>query len=314
LELTTVGFGAWAAGGGGWEFGWGPQDDDATLGALSKAMDLGINWVDTAAVYGLGHSEEVVGRFIKGMKEKPLIATKCGLPWDDKGKISGNLQKKSMRKEIEGSLARLGVETIDLYQIHWPKPDEDIEEGFDMLASFVYEGKVRSIGVSNFNAAQMERIRLIHPIASLQPPYSMLERGVEDELLGYCGKNKIGVIAYSPMQAGLLTGKFTKERVAALPDDDWRKSKSPHFQEPELTANLEFADGLVTLAEQSGHTAAQLAIAWTLRREELAAAIVGSRSPEQIEGVVPAADWELSDAELKAVDGLLAKRAERLKA
>lgn len=312
LELSTVGFGAWAMGGGGWSFGWGAQDDDESVAALKRALDLGVNWIDTAAIYGLGHSEEVVGRFLKGMSEKPIVATKCGLVWDEKGDITSSLKRDSVRRELEASLKRLGLDCVDLYQMHWPQPEEDIEEGWSAMAGLVKEGKARHIGVSNFSVEQMRRAQAVHPVASLQPPYSMIVRGVERDVLGHCGRESVGVVVYSPMQAGLLTGKFSKERHASLPDDDWRKSKSKHFQEPDLSANLELAEGLKGIAEPQGRTAAQLAVAWTLRRPEVTSAIVGARRPSQIEGTAPAGDWELSEADLSAVDELLEKRKDRV--
>lgn len=314
LEITTIGFGAWAAGGGGWAFGWGPQDDDDSVAAMARALDEGVNWIDTAPVYGLGHSEEVVGRLLKGLSSKPIVATKCGLVWDEGGEISGSLKRASVRREAEASLKRLGVERIDLYQVHWPDPVEDIEEGWEELSKLVKEGKLRHIGVSNFSVEQMKRVLPIHPIASLQPPYSMLVRGIERKILPFCAENGIGVIIYSPMQTGILTGKFTVERVAALPDDDWRKTKNRHFQEPDLSANIELAGGLKAHAEKQGRSAAQLAVAWTLRRSEVTAAIVGGRKPEQVSDVASAGDWELSDEDLREVDALLEKRDKRLSA
>jgi aryl-alcohol dehydrogenase-like predicted oxidoreductase len=245
LHLTTVGLGTWAMGGGGWAFGWGPQDDAESIAAIRRALDSGINWIDTAAVYGLGHSEEIVGRALTGLRDKVIIATKCGLVWGrstvapQAGSTTpyGRLKAESVRREAEASLRRLNVEAIDLYQIHWPNPDRDIEEAWGVIADLIREGKVRYGGVSNFSVAQLKRVQAIHPVASLQPPYSMLRRGIEKDLLAYCATNDIGVIVYSPMQAGLLTGKFTPERVASLPDDDWRKGDH-YFREPELSANL----------------------------------------------------------------------------
>ena len=242
LQLTTIGLGTWAMGGGDWAFGWGPQDDEQSIRTIHRALDLGINWIDTAAVYGLGHCEEVVGRALRGLSQRPLIATKCERCWDDQGRIVTRLKRASVRAELEDSLRRLGVEVIDLYQIHWPQPDEDIEEAWGTIAELIREGKVRYGGVSNFNVDQLRRIQPMHPVASLQPPYSMLVRGVEAELLPYCGEHGIGVIVYSPMQKGLLTGKVTREWVAGLPADDHRRS-DPQFQEPRLIANLALVEG-----------------------------------------------------------------------
>lgn len=307
LHFTTIGLGAWAMGGNGWKFGWGPQDDADSVATIRRAAELGVNWVDTAAIYGLGHSEEVVGQAIKGMRQRPLIATKCSRRWDESGTPYGNLKPDSLRAECEASLRRLGVERIDLYQIHWPNPDPDIEEAWGALASLVKEGKLRYIGVCNYNVAQLKRIQPIHPVASLQPPYSMLVRGVEDELLQFCAANHIGVVAYSPMQKGLLTGKVTREWVQGLPQDDHR-ARDPMFHEPQLSANLTLVDGLRPIAEKNGKTVAQLAIAWVLRRPEVTAAIVGARRPAQIEETVAAGDWSLSPEDVKAIEDLLAER------
>jgi len=311
LNLTTVGLGTWAIGGGNWKFGWGPQDDQESIAGIRQALDLGINWIDTAAIYGLGHSEEIVGKAIKGIKEKPIIATKCSRVWDDRGNVKGCLTKESIRGEVEASLRRLQIEVIDLYQIHWPDPNQDIEEGWSIIADLVKEGKIRYGGVSNFSVRQLKRIQSIHPVASLQPPYSMLERGIEEEILDYCATNDIGVIAYSPMQKGLLTGKFTRERVRNLPKNDHRQGDA-HFQEPELSVNLELVEGLRAIAEKKGKTVAQLAIAWVLRRLEVTAAIVGTRRPSQIEETVLAGDWSLSEEDIAAVDRLLEERKQTL--
>jgi aryl-alcohol dehydrogenase-like predicted oxidoreductase len=312
LHLTTVGLGTWAIGGGGWAFGWGPQDDAESFAAVRRALDSGINWIDTAAVYGLGHSEEIVGRAIAGRRDEVIITTKCGLVWDE-GSTSpyGRLKAESVRREVEASLRRLNVEAIDLYQIHWPDPDRDIEEAWGVIADLIREGKVRYGGVSNFSVAQLQRVQAIHPVASLQPPYSMLRRGIEKDLLPYCAANDIGVIVYSPMQAGLLTGKFTKEHVANLPQDDWRK-RDHHFREPELSANLALVERLCPIAERHGRAVAQLAIAWVLRRSEVTAAIVGARRPSQIEETAPAGDWALSAEDIAEIDALLAERERAL--
>jgi aryl-alcohol dehydrogenase-like predicted oxidoreductase len=312
LQLTTIGVGTWAIGGGGWQFAWGPQDDRESEAAIRSGLDAGINWIDTAAVYGLGHAEEVVGRAVKGRRSSVVIATKCSRVWEPGSKMIGHrLKAESVRAEIEASLRRLQTDVIDLYQVHWPDPEEDIEEGWTEIARAVKAGKIRHAGVSNFSRAHIERVRKIHPVASLQPPYSMLRREVETELLPYCAAHGIGVIAYSPMQNGLLTGRFTRERIASLPPDDWRRG-SPHFTEPALTPNLELVEGLAALAARSGHTSGQLAIAWVLRRPEVTAAIVGLRRPRQVDELVPAADWELGRPEIDGVERLLADRLRRL--
>jgi aryl-alcohol dehydrogenase-like predicted oxidoreductase len=310
LELTTVGFGAWAIGGGNWEWGWGPQDDRDSLAAIQRGLDLGINWVDTAAAYGLGHSEEVVGKALKGRRDAVTVATKCGLVWGDpsSGKAINRLKAESVRKEAENSLRRLGVDVIDLYQIHWPIPDADVEEGWTEIAKLIEEGKVRYGGVSNFSVEQIKRCQAIHPVASLQPPYSMLDREVEADLLAFCAANQIGVVAYSPMASGLLTGKYDRQRVEALPAQDWRKSRSEHFQEPELSANLKLIEALGEIARRESISLVELAVAWVLRRGEVTAAIVGARRPDQIEGIAPAGDLELSQEVLGEIDWLLSKR------
>jgi len=312
MRLTTVGLGTWAMG-GPWEYGWGPQDDDEAVGAVLEALDRGINWIDTAPAYGLGHSEELIGRALRQTKHKPYIATKCGILWNERKEKVVHLKRDSIRRECHDSLRRLGVERIDLYQMHWPDPEPDIEEAWEEMARLAKEGKVRYIGVSNYSVAQMERIAPIHPIASLQPPYSMLRREVERELLAYCARHKLGVIAYSPMQRGLLTGKFNHERLAALAPDDHRRL-APEFQEPQFTATLELVEGLKKIAERNGRTVAQLAVNWVLRRPEVTAAIVGARRPGQIAETAPAADWNLSKEDIEEIESLLAQREKRLAA
>lgn len=308
-----MGLGTWAIGGGGWQWGWGPQDDAESIAALQRGLDLGINWIDTAAAYGLGRAEEVVGRAIADRRGEVIIATKCGLVWDEGStEVYGRLTAESVRAECEASLRRLNVDVIDLYQIHWPIDEEHLEEAWSTIADLIQEGKVRYAGVSNFSVAQLKRIQPIHPLASLQPPYSMLERGVEEELLPYCAANDIGLVVYSPMQTGLLTGKYTEERIASLPDEDWRKDRNPHFQEPALSANLALVEKLRPIAERNGRTLAQLAIAWVLRRPEVTAAIVGSRRPSQIEGTAPAGDWTLSAEDIAEIDALLTEREQTL--
>ncbi len=309
LELTTVGLGTWAMG-GPWLYGWGPQDDDEAIGAVLTALEKGINWIDTAPIYGLGHSEELVGKALKQTKQKPLIATKCGLLWSEQNHRIPCLEAESIRKECHTSLKKLGVDVIDLYQMHWPQPDEDIEKGWEEMAKLAEEGKVRYIGVSNYNVEQIQRIQKIAPVASLQPPYSMLHREVEDELLSYCAENNIGVVAYSPMQRGLLTGKFNQERLDALALDDHRRN-NPDFQEPQFTATLQFVDELRPIAERNGRTLAQLAISWVLRRPEVTSAIVGARRPEQITETYVASDWDLSREDIDEIEQLLVKRQER---
>ncbi len=302
--------GAWAIG-GPWQFGWGVQDDHELIRTIQHALDLGINWIDTAPAYGLGHSEEVVGRAIQGRREQLYIATKCGTVWDQDGQVSNRLKAKSVRAEAEASLRRLGVDVIDLYQIHWPIPDEDVEEAWEEIARLAEEGKIRYAGVSNFSKSQIQRAQSIFPVSSLQPPYSMVLRDVEEELLGFCAANRIGVIGYSPMQSGLLTGKYTREKILALPEDDWRRS-NPHFNDPELTLNLALIDGLRQLSIRKNCKLGQLAIAWVLRRPELTAAIVGARRIGQVEETIQSAELNLSPAEIEEIDQLLDRRKEAL--
>jgi aryl-alcohol dehydrogenase-like predicted oxidoreductase len=301
LELTPVGVGAWAMGGGGWAFAWGPQDDDESIAAIHRALDRGVNWIDTAAVYGLGHSEEVVARALEGRSQRPYVFTKCERVWNEKREISKSLKGDSIRRECEASLRRLKMEAIDLYQIHWPEPDEDIEEGWETLNRLKEEGKVRWIGVSNFNASQMERIRHLGPITSLQPPYSAVSPEIEESILPYCQAHGIGVIVYSPMKSGLLTGKMTRERVAAMPEDDFRR-RALAFQEPNLTRNLALADAMKEIGARHGRSAGETAIAWVLRHSAVTAAIVGMRSAEQADGVLGAMDFRLSDEEVAEIE------------
>jgi aryl-alcohol dehydrogenase-like predicted oxidoreductase len=293
LQITPLGVGAWAIGGAGWAFSWGYQDDQASIRTIHSALDAGINWIDTAAVYGLGHSEEVVAAALKSYRgSRPYIFTKCERNWDHNGQIVKSLKASSIRKECEASLRRLQVEAIDLYQIHWPEPEEDLEEGWSTLAQLKNEGKVRWIGVSNFNVPQMRRIASVAPISSLQPPYSLVRRDIEAEILPYAGTSGIGVLAYSPMGSGLLTGTMTRERLAALPEDDWRK-RSAHFQEPLLSRNLQIAERVVEVAQRLGRAPGEVAIAWTLRRPDVTGAIVGMRSTEQVQQIVGASDFRL---------------------
>ena len=314
LNLTTIGLGTWAMGGGDWKYGWGPQDDQASIHAIHQALDLGINWIDTAAIYGHGHSEKVVGKAIADRRDSVVIATKCGRIWEgDSREIGKSLKADSIRREVENSLRRLNIDTIDLYQIHWPEPDEEIEEGWQTMANLVKEGKVRYVGVSNFNLQQLQRAQAIHPIVSLQPPYSMLRREVEAEILGYCAAQNIGVIAYSPMQAGLLTGKFTRERASSLPSSDWR-SRSKFFTEPQLNLNLQAVEKLAPIARQKNISLAQLSLAWVMRRPEMTAAIVGARRSDQIIETAQASDIELSVAEIQEIETILQERQNALTA
>ena len=302
MEITPMGVGAWAMGGGGWKFAWGPQDDNQSIAAIHAALDHGVNWIDTAAIYGLGHSEEVVARALTEYSgSRPYVFTKCERVWDENGDITGILKAESVRRECENSLRRLKVERIDLYQIHWPIPEEDIEEGWGTLARLKEEGKVRWIGVSNFDPTQLERIRKIAPITSLQPPYSAVSPEIEQETLPYCAHHGIGVIVYSPMKSGLLTGKMTKERVANLPDDDFR-TRAAAFQEPQLSRNLELAELMRRIGQRHGRTPGEVAIAWVLRRPEVTAAIVGMRSAEQVKGVIGAMEFRLSPEEIAEID------------
>ena len=307
LEISRVGLGAWAIGGGDWTFGWGQQDDADSVAAIHRAVELGVNWIDTAAVYGLGHSEVVVARALRDLSasERPLVFTKCSRVWTRRGKIRHSLQADSVRREMEDSLRRLQMETIDLYQIHWPcypadGPAPEIEEGWETLLRLRDEGKVRHIGVSNFNVEQLERLRPIAPVGSLQPAYSLLRRDIEQELLPYCLEQEIGVIVYAPMASGLLTGKMSRERIASLPSNDWRKTKSLEFQEPRLSENLALAERLAELAARHGTTVAELAVAWTLRHPAVNGAIVGARRADQIEDFVGASDIELDAGEWDA--------------
>jgi aryl-alcohol dehydrogenase-like predicted oxidoreductase len=304
MQLSPIGFGSWAVGGGDWQFSWGPQDDNDSIAAIHKALELGINWIDTAAVYGLGHSEEVVARALKTTSHKPYIFTKCGLVWGEKREASNDL--KQIRREAEDSLRRLGVDTIDLYQMHWPKPEEEIEEAWGVMADLQKQGKVRWIGVSNFSVEQMERVGKIAPITSTQPPYSMLNRAVEPAILPYCQKNNIGVINYAPMHSGLLTGAMTKERVANLTSDDFRR-KAKNYQEPLLSRNLAVADFLSTIGKKHNVSAGVVAIAWTLHHPAITAAIVGGRNAKQVDGVIPAATFRLSEEEFKEIQAYLAE-------
>jgi aryl-alcohol dehydrogenase-like predicted oxidoreductase len=305
LQLTAIGFGAWAIGGGDWQYAWGPQEDKQSIEAIHRALDAGINWIDTAAVYGLGHSEEVVGTALKSTGAKPYIFTKCAMTWGEDRKIVQTLKK--IREEVEGSLRRLGVDIIDLYQIHWPVPDAEIEEGWTTMAELQHEGKVRYIGVSNFNIPQMERALKIAPITSLQPPYSMINRSSEAEILPFCREHGIGVINYSPMQSGLLTGAMTKERIAKMPQDDFRRN-TKQFQEPQISRNLDLVELLRGIGKRHGVEPGVVAIAWTLHNPAITAAIVGGRSAKQVDGVAPAATFRLSEDEFAEIGTFLKER------
>jgi aryl-alcohol dehydrogenase-like predicted oxidoreductase len=305
LELTSIGFGAWAIGGGDWQYAWGPQEDKESVAAIHAALDAGVNWIDTAAVYGLGHSEEVVGRALKESGKKPYVFTKSSMTWGDDRKIVQTMKK--IREEVEGSLRRLGVDTIDLYQIHWPVPDDEVEEGWTTMAELQREGKVRWIGVSNFSVAQMERALKIAPITSLQPPYSIINRNIEAEILPFCAQHGIGVINYSPMQSGLLTGAMTKERIAKMPQDDFRRN-TKQFQEPLISRNLELVELLRGIGKAHDVEPGVVAIAWTLHNPAITAAIVGGRSAKQVEGVLPAATFRLSEAEFAEIGKFIAER------
>lgn len=305
LQLTAIGFGAWAIGGGNWQYAWGPQEDKESIDAIHRALDAGVNWIDTAAVYGLGHSEEVVGIALKSTSAKPYIFTKCSMTWGEDRKIVQTM--KQIRKEVEGSLRRLGVDVIDLYQIHWPVPDSEIEEGWTTMAELQREGKVRHIGVSNFSVAQMERAITIAPITSLQPPYSMINRSNESEILPFCQKHGIGVINYSPMQSGLLTGSMTKERIANMPQDDFRRN-TKQFQEPQISRNLDLVELLRSIGKRHNVEPGVVAIAWTLHNPAITAAIVGGRSAAQVDGVLPAATFRLNEDEFAEIGRFLTER------
>ncbi|MBT9333363.1 aldo/keto reductase [Paracidobacterium acidisoli] len=304
MQITPIGYGAWAIGGGNWEFAWGSQDDQESIATIERALDSGINWIDTAAIYGLGHSEEIVGRALTQSIHRPYVFTKCSMRWHPDRQIYRSLKADSVREEIEASLRRLDVDTIDLYQVHWPNPEAEIEEGWEALAKLKEQGKVRYIGVSNFNVEQMKRAQKIAPITSLQPPYSLLRRDIEAEILPFCLENNIGVINYSPMVSGLLTGKMTAERVKDLPADDWRK-RSPNFNEPKLSQNLKLVELLREIGSSHGVEPGVVAIAWTLRHPAITAAIVGARRPDQIDGILPAATFRLSDEEAAQLEQFL---------
>lgn len=303
LAITPIGFGAWAVG-GPWKFGWGAQDDDASIAAIHRALELGINWIDTAAVYGLGHSEEVVARALREWSgPRPYVFTKCGMVWNEKREVGYSLRADSIRRECENSLRRLRVDVIDLYQVHWPADDlSETVEGWKALAELQKEGKVRWIGASNFSVEELDTVSAIAPVTSLQPPYSLVKREIESAQLPWCARHNVGVIVYSPMGSGLLTGAMTRERIGRLPADDWR-TQNPEFQEPNLSKNLKLVDRLRAVALRHGRTPGEAAIAWTLRDPAVTAAIVGGRSPEQVEGIVGAAGWRLTSDEVAEIMG-----------
>lgn len=316
LKITPIGIGAWAIGGGQWEFGWGSQDDEESIAAIHAGLDRGMNWIDTAAVYGLGRSESVVGRALQGLRSRPYVFTKCSLAWDESGKVLHNLQAASIRREAEASLKRLRVDTIDLYQIHWPAwkggPESaspgSIEEAVGAMAKLKAEGKIRHIGVSNFDVPQMQRALNVAPIASLQPPYSLLATEVEASILPFALERRIGVIVYSPMASGLLSGAMTRERIAAFPEDDWRKH-SPNFQEPLLSRNLRLVETLRGIGQRHNATPGEVAIAWTLRNPAVTGAIVGVRSARQVSGIAGAAELQLSADDMSEIAQGLARQA-----
>jgi aryl-alcohol dehydrogenase-like predicted oxidoreductase len=312
LNITPIGYGAWAIGGSGWQFAWGHQDDNDSIAAIHSALELGVNWIDTAAVYGLGHSEEVVARALQSWSgPRPYVFTKCGLRWDASGQVRKVLRADSIRAEVDFSLRRLGIDVIDLYQIHWP-PDPDsaeLEEGWATMSNLKREGKVRWIGVSNFNLQQLGRANAIAPVTSLQPPYSLLHRQVENDILPHCQSEGIGAIVYSPMASGLLTGAMTRERIANLPKDDWRKGHSD-FTEPNLSRNLALVDRLQQIARGRGRSAGEVAVAWTLQNPAVTGAIVGARNAHQAEGVMRAGELRLTEDEVRQIEeGLVAETA-----
>lgn len=302
MEITRVGFGAWAVGGGGFEWSWGAQEDEDSVAAIHRALELGVNWIDTAAQYGFGHSEEVVGRAIASLDERPFIFTKGGQPEGPGGATLHDLTRDGLRRELEGSLSRLGLATVDLYQIHWPIPDEQIEEGWAALVELRDEGLARHIGVSNFSVEQLRRSQQIAPVETLQPPYSLIARDVEEEILPFARLKDIGVIVYSPMGSGLLTGAMSRERIEGLPDDDWRR-RAPPFRDPQLSENLELIERLGVVAERHDTTPGAVAVAWTLRNPAVNAAIVGFRRPTQVDSIAVAANLELDEEDVAEIEG-----------
>ncbi|HEY4894885.1 MAG TPA: aldo/keto reductase [Solirubrobacteraceae bacterium] len=302
LEITRIGFGGWAIGGGDWEFGWGPQDDEQSIAAIQHALEQGINWIDTAAAYGFGRSEQMVGRALAGVAERPYVFTKCSLPEGPDRTVLHSLKRDSVLREAEQSLQRLGVDAIDLYQIHWPIPAAEIEEGWAALAELREQGLVRHIGVSNFDVEQLRQVRQIAPVETLQPQYSLIEREVEQELLPFAEREGIGVIVYSPMGSGMLSGGMTRARVESLADEDWRK-RDARFNDPQLSANLELVERLRAVAERHRTTPGAVAVAWTLRHPAVDAAIVGFRRPDQVDPILPGAGLDLTDQDIAEIEG-----------
>jgi aryl-alcohol dehydrogenase-like predicted oxidoreductase len=312
FNITTVGFGSWAIGGGGWAFSWGPQDDAESIATMRHALDLGINWIDTAAVYGLGHSEEVVGKMLGELpaSQRPLVFTKCGLRWDIENPMQAAeriLTPKTIRRECEASLKRLGVERIDLYQFHWPdEKGTPVEDSWGTMLKLIEEGKVRAVGVSNFTVDLLERCEAIRHVDSLQPLFSMISRGTAEKLLPWCKNHATGVICYSPMQSGILTDGFTSERVAKLAPDDWRK-RGPAFHEPALSRNLALRDSLRPIAARHGVSVSAIAVAWTLSWPGVSGAIVGARTPAQVDGWIQSATLQLTQEDLAEIASAIAK-------
>ena len=302
LEITRLGLGAWAIGGGGWEFGWGPQDDDESIAAIHYALEHGINWIDTAAAYGFGRSEQIVGRALEGLAQRPYVFTKCSLLEGPGRRVVHSLKRDSILREAGDSLERLGVDAIDLYQIHWPIPEDDIEEGWSALAELKEQGLVRHIGVSNFDVNELRRIQQIAPVETLQPQYSLIERDIEAEILPFAERERIGVIVYSPMGSGMLTGGMTRERIKNLAEDDWRK-RDARFNEPQLSRNLELVARLTAVADRYDTTPGAVAVAWTLRHPAVDGAIVGFRRPDQVDPILPAANLELTDHDIAEIEG-----------
>ena len=302
LQITRIGFGAWAIGGGGWEFGWGSQDDEESIAAIQRALELGVNWIDTAAAYGFGRSEQTVGRALDGLTERPYVFTKCSLLEGSGRKVVHSLDRDSILREAEGSLTRLGVDAIDLYQIHWPIPEERIEEGWGALAELKDQGLVRHIGVSNFDVEQLRRIQQIAPVETLQPQYSLIERDIERGILPFAEHERIGVIVYSPMGSGMLTGGMTRERVEGMPEDDWRKH-DPRFNEPQLSHNLDLVARLKAVADRYQTSPGAVAVAWTLRNPAVDGAIVGFRRPDQVDPILTAANLELTNQDIAEIEG-----------
>ena len=302
MEITRVGLGAWAIG-GTWDWGWGAQEDQDSINTIVKAIESGINWIDTAPIYGLGHSEKVIAKALKALPNKPYIFTKCGLVWDEQGNVKGELTKSSVIKEAEDSLKRMDIDVIDLYQIHWPNPDEQIEEAWEAMLELQHQQKIRYLGASNFSIDQMNRVKAIGPLTSLQPQYNLVTRDIEKDILPYCLEQNIGVINYAPMASGLLTGKMSSEHLASLPDDDWRKDpeKAPQFAEPKFSRNMQLVELLKEIANKHSCSVGEVAIAWTLHHDAISGAIVGQRKPEQVEGIIRAGDIELSDSEINTL-------------